>query len=446
MPDAQTATWEKVLAEHTRKVLYLSNSHPLLHFGGPATYVLDLHEAMAKSADHEPVLVSRIGSEPGVPRTRRPGAPFRSLEGDASQYLVLIEHDEFDFFYTTCMDKSLYTRHFADFLRAQQPDVVHFQPSLFMGCELISLIRRLLPAAPIVYTLHDYRPICHRDGMLVRTRGEAFCMQASPSRCHECFPEISEQDFFLRDRFIRAHLDHVDLFLAPSRFLLERYVDWGIPRAKIQLEEYGRPPGMPFPDSRADGPRNRLGFLGDLGPLKGVEILLRAMRILREQQVDAQLLVYGSNLADHPEDYQQRFWTLLQEAGNAGFAGSYDRAALPNVMSKVDWVVMPSRWWEASPLVIQEAFLYGHPVICSDIGVMAEKVTHEVNGLHFNVGNAHSLANTIRRAVTEPHLWHELRQGAPPVHTMDEHVRTLTGIYGELLERRSATEAPVALP
>ena len=57
------------------------------------------------------------------------------------------------------------------------------------------------------------------------------------------------------------------------------------------------------------------------------------------------------------------------------------------MMSNVDWVVVPSRWWEGSPLVIQDAFLYGRPVICSDIGAMAEKVTHEVNGLHFTVAD-----------------------------------------------------------
>ena len=56
-------------------------------------------------------------------------------------------------------------------------------------------------------------------------------------------------------------------------------------------------------------------------------------------------------------------------------------------MAEIDWVVVPSIWWENSPLVIQEAFLHGRPVICSDIGGMAEKVEHEVNGLHFRVGD-----------------------------------------------------------
>ena len=72
------------------------------------------------------------------------------------------------------------------------------------------------------------------------------------------------------------------------------------------------------------------------------------------------------------------------------------------MMSNVDWVVVPSRWWEGSPLVIQDAFLYGRPVICGDIGAMAEKVAHEVNGLHFAVADPWSLADAVCRAVTTP--------------------------------------------
>ena len=63
--------------------------------------------------------------------------------------------------------------------------------------------------------------------------------------------------------------------------------------------------------------------------------------------------------------------------------------------------MVPSIWWENSPLVIQEAFLHGRPVICSDIGGMAEKVDHDVNGLHFPVGDPDALARTIQRAAID---------------------------------------------
>ena len=128
--------------------------------------------------------------------------------------------------------------------------------------------------------------------------------------------------------------------------------------------------------------------------------------------------------------------------GNVSFVESWDRAGLPEMMSNVDWVVVPSRWWEGSALVIQDAFLHGRPVICGDIGAMAEKVAHEVSGLHFTVADPPSLANALCRAVTTPGLWDQLRQGIPPVYGMDEHVASLTGIYRDLLERAGRAEAP----
>ena len=223
--------------------------------GAPETYALELHQAMLQSEGLEPVLVGRTAAG-----RHRAGSAFSALDGDPSQYLVRIEDGGFDILNMTYGEKSLYTRFFADFLRALDPDVVHLQHTLFVGCELVSLVRRLLPSTPIVYTLHDYMPICNRDGRLVRT-DETLCLEATPRRCHECFPGISEQTFFLRERFIRAHLDQVHLFLAPSHFLLERYVDWGIPREKIRFEECGRPPALPPAESGGDRPRNRLGLL-----------------------------------------------------------------------------------------------------------------------------------------------------------------------------------------
>ena len=62
------------------------------------------------------------------------------------------------------------------------------------------------------------------------------------------------------------------------------------------------------------------------------------------------------------------------------FHGSYEPEALPSLMQNIAWVIVPSTWWENSPMVIQEAFLYGRPVICSDIGGMAEKVRSGVDG------------------------------------------------------------------
>ena len=93
------------------------------------------------------------------------------------------------------------------------------------------------------------------------------------------------------------------------------------------------------------------------------------------------------------------------------------------------WLIVPSIWWENSPLVIQEAFAAGRPVLCSNVGGMAEKVEDGVNGLHFRVNNAADLARLMERCSTAPELWNKLRQGIPTPPAIEETVDRLLALY-----------------
>jgi glycosyltransferase involved in cell wall biosynthesis len=435
------------------KVLYVLHGHPSLSAGGSETYAYDLYETLRRSDDIEPILVARAGAETGPFPSSHPGALFTVADqSDPNQYFVLTNRDEFDFFYMTSQVTNFYTNAFSDFLLEHRPDVVHFQHTLFLGYELITLVRQVLPQVPIVYTLHEYIPICHRDGQMLRTFGDELCLHASPRRCHECFPSVKPQDFLLRKLFIQSQFANVDLFLSPSDFLVERFVDWGLSRERMlhlplgcrrEPEAPAEENGSPAPSFRRRGwpgvrkrPRTRLGFFGQLNHYKGVDILLEAMSILGEEEPSAHLWLHGANLERQPEEYQERFNALLEVTpGNVTFAGAYHHEDLPGLMAAIDWVVVPSRWWENSPLSVLESFLHRRPVICSGIGGMAEKVIDEVNGLHFRVNDPGDLARVLRRAVSSRGLWETLQRGIPPVPTMEAHARELSRIYVELLQR-----------
>ena len=185
----------------------------------------------------------------------------------------------------------------------------------------------------------------------------------------------------MRKQFIQSHLRLVDQFIAPSRFLRDRYADWGIPAEKILVEDYGRRSVREPREPEERSNRNRLAFFGQLSHYKGVLVLLEAMKRLVEQGIDAKLTIHGANLELQPQDFVDDFHALLEETEeNVTFAGAYAAEDLPARLARADYVVVPSIWWENSPLVIQEAFLHRRPVICSDIGGMAEKVTDGVEG------------------------------------------------------------------
>ena len=83
---------------------------------------------------------------------------------DPNQYFFHTEVDDYDWFLSTSRTKETYTRFYREFLEAYRPDVVHFQHTLFIGYDAIREVRRTLPGVPIIYTLHEYLPICHNKG------------------------------------------------------------------------------------------------------------------------------------------------------------------------------------------------------------------------------------------------------------------------------------------
>jgi glycosyltransferase involved in cell wall biosynthesis len=223
-------------------------------------------------------------------------------------------------------------------------------------------------------------------------------------------------------------------------------VAWGLPPEKVVVVPYAVAEAQPA----ADPPRsirNRFGYFGQLNPYKGVDVLLRAMDEL-EERVELHLSIHGANLDKQAEPWREQLEALLAvERGTVTVAGSYDHDALGSLMALVDWVVVPSIWRETGPIVVLEAFRAGRPVICSDIGGMAEKVEDGVNGLHFHRGDAAHLAQVIERAAQSPQLWDELRARIPShPASLESNVAELTEIYERLLSPEAASESVTVTP
>jgi len=416
------------------KVLYVCHNHPVSRPGGAEAYAAELYDAVREAGEFEPTFVAKAGPPITDMADKHAGTRFALLGEDPNVYFFYTHRDEIDMVMGTARDKRMYTEDWRAFLQIQQPDLVHFQHTLFLGFDMVRETRNTLPGVPILYTLHEFLPICHHSGQMVRTDSLELCDHATPRRCHQCFPKIPEDMFFLRERYVKAALEHVDLFIAPSEQLRRRYVEWGIPEDKIVYEDYGRLPVTPVADPPDAGRRRRVAFFGQVTRFKGVDVLLEAMKILAEQEVDVELLLYGANIRFQAPAFQAKVKKLLEETEvNVRFRGSYDHAQLPSLLAAVDWVVVPSIWWENSPLVIQEALMYGRPIITSDVGGMAEKVHDGVTGLHFTVRDPYSLADAIRRAVSSPEMWDAMRANITGAHPMDEHLTTISDHYRRML-------------
>jgi glycosyltransferase involved in cell wall biosynthesis len=295
-----------------------------------------------------------------------------------------------------------------------QPDVVHLHHYVNFGVEVIWTIRQTLPRARIVVTLHEYQAICNHFGQMVKRGQFSLCDRSGREECHKCFPEIDASEFFLRDRYIRTFFDMVDHFISPSQFLLNRYVDWGIERSRLSLiENIIAPPTVPPEKDVADASLAqplRIGFFGQISKLKGISVLLECALIL-SAKTNVQIVfdIYG-DYKGQPQEFQDEFLDQLEKvSSNVNYRGAYRQDQIDRLMRTVDAVLVPSIWWENSPVVIQEAFRNDRPVICSNIGGMAEKVRDGADGFHFTVGSGLELSYLLQKLHDDRNILRQLR-------------------------------------
>lgn len=429
------------------KILFVSHAHPEFSAGGGEIAAADLFKGF-RDAGHEAYSISHVNPRLITPHS---GAVFHNLGNSGREFLCRL--DKYDYFLhssiETHLHNSLHTSLRA-FLSSEDFDVVHFQHTANLGLEWLRICRECLPNAAIIYTLHEYLLICNRSGQMLNSERQV-CSGWSTVKCSRCCPERSPADFRLRELFIKGHLENVDAFVSPSRFLISRFVDWGIPADKLHFIENGIGTTVCGDEekqsTRVSPVKNRFGFFGQLNYFKGILVLLDAFRFIR-QSASARglhLNIHGANLDIQSQEFKAAFESALSAAGTSvQLSPQYRRDELPSLMRSVDWVVIPSIWYENSPLVIQEAYSHGRPVICSDIGGMAEKVINGSTGLHFRVGSSEDLAATLIRAASTPGLWEQLRCNLPKAFSVEESVTTHSVLYNQVISGRNRKASAAA--
>ena len=295
------------------------------------------------------------------------------------------------------------------------------------------------PDIVTVLTLHELLSICHHHGQMITKPSHNLCREATPTACVSCFPEYTRQEFAMRRRAFLDSYQPLDGFISPSRFLAERYAAWGLDRSRLAVIENGLPHRETPANSRRAGPFV-FGFFGQINPFKGVDTILRAAEAISRMNGFAdqvRIRIHG-NVIGQPAKFVDRLMKLVETLPCLSYLGPYDNTDVLRLMSACDYVVVPSVWWENSPVVIQEAYSAGRPVICTGIGGMAEKVIDGVSGLHFRVNEHLDLVAAIQRAADENVLT-RLQAGVPKV--MDSRAMALKYLQAYLLFSKAKLKA-----
>ena len=440
------------------RTLIVAHGFPPVAQGG-AELCAHWHATTLARAYGDPVLVIAREADPARPEyaVRREHRDDVSIAWINNTYAATRSFAE-------TYDNPAITSIAADLADGFRPEVAHIHHLTGLSTGIVPMLRAR--GVPCIATLHDYWLLCHRGQLLdLHLR---LCAGPEPDGCAHCLglagsapPAVhraasafraverslpdaaakalrgaaervvsltagdraNDDEARARYRHMCGLCDNIDRFIAPSTSIRDRFVAFGVPAEKIDVIRNGFPRLPSAPNNREPVPCLRLGFLGSVMVSKGLHVLLEAYRALPAGT--ATVDVFGPIVPYHGDDsYKTTLAPLLAQPGVRQH-GAVPHDQIGGVFAAIDVLVVPSIWPDNAPLVVQEAFLAGLPVVASRIGGLPEMVTDGVNGLLFEPGNASDLAHTLHRLSTEPGLLSRLHHGVPPVPTVEAQVALL---------------------
>lgn len=241
---------------------------------------------------------------------------------------------------------------------------------------------------------------------------------------------------YRRAGFLKERMNKLDRVIMPTRLMQEMLVANGLNPGKVAFNRFGIQPTEPEAHKPDPAGKIRIGFIGGLSEHKGAHLLISSVRLLQETTF-LELRIYGRT--DLYPDYFERLLRLADADQRIRFCGTFPNEEIGRIFAELDVLVVPSIWYENTPLVIYSAQAAGCPVVAANLGGMAEVVEHEKNGLLFEAGDVAGLARAIERLTSEPLLLRKLAANAIRPKSISDYVAELCTIYDEvLMERRGS--------
>jgi glycosyltransferase involved in cell wall biosynthesis len=269
-------------------------------------------------------------------------------------------------------------------IRSSNAEIVHVH-NLFPMISPAVLRAADEEGAAVLVTLHNYRLLCLPATFLREGKICEACLGRVPWRGvrFRCYRDSLPGSAALAasitlHRSIRT-FSHVRRFLAVSEFVRSKYVEAGFAPGQIVVK-----PNFTVDAERRRGPGDYFLYLGRLSPEKGVETVVRGWRAEL-----GRLLVVG----DGPSADAVR--SLAPEG--VEFRGAVESTAVPAILSRARALLVPSRWYEAAPRSITEAYAAGVPVLASRIGALEEAVEDGASGLLVSLDDEERWYDAMKR-------------------------------------------------
>jgi len=249
---------------------------------------------------------------------------------------------------------------------------------------------------PIIWTLHEYTPICP-DSIFV-SNGQ-ICERCFGGAFYNCITHACKKGSYLAstvaalENYVHKYLnyyDYVDYYVCPSVFQYEKYKQFNFFNEKlVQLyHSYNYTEIEKAKLLATQGQEKYIVFVGRLEKIKGAHTLLKAMQACP----DILLKIVG----DGTQEEELKAFKQAHQINNVMFLGKKNRQETLQIINEAEFLICPSECYEVLGFTVVEAMALSKPVIGAAIGGIPEMVINNYTGLLFEPGNIDQLSNAIK--------------------------------------------------
>ncbi|KKR20262.1 MAG: group 1 glycosyl transferase [Parcubacteria group bacterium GW2011_GWE2_39_37] len=319
---------------------------------------------------------------------------------DSGYFLKKIDFNDFKFsFIFKYLSRILFSfeaaKKFELLLNDFKPDIVHIHniyhqisPSILMVAKKHKL--------PIVMHLHDFKLLCPNYKMYTQDQVCERCKGGKFFNCtkYRCLKNsyvkslLATIEMYFHHKILRIYEKNIIQFIAPSEFVKNKAIEWGIPAEKISLLPYFIKLDEFTPDFTVG---NYWLYFGRLEKEKGIYTLLEAINMVN----DGKLKIVG--IGSESENIK-KYIIENNLSSKVELLGAKYGQDLKLLIAQARAVIVPSEWYEVSGIVNLEALALGKLVIASNIGGIKEIITDNQTGLLFTPGSVSELAEKMKIA------------------------------------------------
>ena len=306
-----------------------------------------------------------------------------------------------------------YLRKLSNKLELFKPDIIHFinyyhilTPSVL---DSAAKYKRNNPGVKIIYTAHDFHLLCPNSGLTSFKKGTNTICRESPRRFRHgwagrklWFRKWDHRGWFFSSlklfQWVLAYHWHnkdrvFDRIIAPGKFMYDCLsVEYGSKLVYLIRNPYIAPDVLINKSNQNDEPILKLVFIGRLGQEKGIKTFLQSVPDAAWNSME--LHIYGSG---PDEEVLKQLIKNSQLESKCFFYGRHPHVNILEQLPLYDALVLPSIWYENTPLTIVEAAFAGLRILCSEWGGVKELASYCGGSYLFNPEDKKSTRDAIDR-------------------------------------------------